>query len=100
MATSKQVIFPSNGNRAYDWKGEYSLPFFFRYFKVNQPFLFLKRDGKAIIKAYDSLMAENIEEQVQATFTPDALLMTDESKIYKNILSGYERQTVCKIRSV
>ena len=67
---------------------------------MSQTFLFLKKGRQAIIKAYDSLRAENIEEQVQATFTPDALLMTDESKIYKNIRSGYERQTVCKIRSV
>lgn len=56
----------------------------------------IQRDGKAIIKAIDSINKQNIKELVTKHVNPlNTILMTDESNIYKFTLRDYERQTVC-----
>lgn len=55
----------------------------------------IQRDGKAIIKAADSISKQNIIDAVQANIAPDATLMTDESNLYKNReIRRYKREYV------
>lgn len=55
----------------------------------------VQRDGKAIVKAIDSINRDNIRETVNQYISKDnTVLMTDESNLYKYSLRGYDRQFV------
>lgn len=56
----------------------------------------IQRDGKAVIKAMDRITKQNIIDAVKEHIAPDAMLMTDESNLYKNkAIRKYQRQYVC-----
>lgn len=54
----------------------------------------VQRDGKAIVKAIESINRDNIKETVTKHVSTDAMLMTDESNLYRHSLNGYNRQYV------
>lgn len=53
-----------------------------------------QRDGEIVVKGVDKPSAKNIIESIKENVSPDAHLMTDESKIYRKILVNYKRDTV------
>lgn len=56
----------------------------------------IQRNGKAIIKAIDSINKQNVKDIVtKHVATENTMLYTDESNLYKFTLRDYNRQTVC-----
>ncbi len=56
----------------------------------------IQRDGKAIIRAIDSINKQNIKDIVtKHVSTQNTILYTDESNLYKYSLRDYKRETVC-----
>lgn len=56
----------------------------------------IQRDGKAIVKAIDSINRDNIQEMVSKHVSKvDTVLYTDESNLYRHSLKEYDRQSVC-----
>lgn len=53
-----------------------------------------ERNGDIVVKASLRATAESINDAVQQHIDKDALLFTDESLKYRNILKGFNRQTV------
>lgn len=54
----------------------------------------VQRDGKAIVKAIDSINRDNIKATVRKHISTEAMLMTDESNLYRHSLNGYANQSV------
>ncbi|HMJ47263.1 MAG TPA: IS1595 family transposase [Ferruginibacter sp.] len=55
----------------------------------------VQRDGKAIVRAIDSINRDNISEAVNTYVSKEnTILMTDESNLYKYSVRGYNRQSV------
>lgn len=55
----------------------------------------IQRDGKAVIKAIDSVSRDNVKRIVnEHVATENTTLMTDEANIYRHALRGYNREFV------